>query len=815
MKKYLLLIILLFMFLFSTISFAKSNGEKLNLEEIQKNYILVKYKNGKIEKRLISDFVEPKMKSMSLDLNNESDENNKTEIEEAIEIANENDEIEFSEPIIIFTADDTLPNDINENDAWRFDLLGMNDLWEDFDSVDFSEITVALIDTGIDMDNPDFNIDTANAYDFVNADNNPNDDHGHGSHVAGILGAISNNNNDVAGIASEVKLLPLKVLDAGGSGTNENVALAIKYAAGEGEDKRADIINMSLGANIESDVVREAVEYAYSKGVIIVSSSGNGSNHWIDSEDGDEDGGTTRDMSTMGYPAAFNEVISVGSIQYLNNEIYISDFSECSGDQIINGILQNVYLDVVAPGSRIYSYISDGRILSLSGTSMASPHVAGLAAILKAKYTSLDNIQIREIINKTAIDNDIIVPSYSGVSDDEIYGNGLINIKNAFGFDGLKELEIKAYDSLNNELSISGYNFDQFDYSYNIEVPESTVKIVFNGSTVMSNSNVLNNEDSIPNVLLTKLIDSENTLVEISVETNYGNSINQLYEFNIAKKISNSFLENLIITDYDLSPVFNKDTLTYSISNVSYNTETLEINVTKANETDVVLVKVNDGLFADISQTISLDVGENIIYIKVHPENDELDFRIYSISVARNEPAILNDLNVTDHIFLEEFEKDNLIYNISDVNFEIEKIEVLATKANETDTISMSLNNGAYINNETQNISLEVGENIINVKVKNGEETKIYSILITRLAEGVHLDNLIVTNHLLSPEFNKNHMNYSISDVANNIKNLEIIGTKAEIDDEISIKINNGDYIIGDTNNILLDDGVNTISIKV
>lgn len=808
MKKYFLLITLLFLLIFSSITFAKNNSESMSLEEIQKNYILVKYKNGKIKKRLISDFVEPKMKSMSLDL---SIENNEVEIKEAIKIANENDEIELSEPIIIFTADNTLPNDINPNDPWRFDIIGMNDLWEDFESIDFSQVTVAVIDTGIDMDNPDFNIDTVNAYDFANGDNTPNDDHGHGSHVSGVIGAIANNSEGIVGIAGNVKIMPLKVLDAGGSGTNEDVALAIRHAA----DNNADIINMSLGSNVESAIVRDAVVYAYDEGVTIISSSGNGSNHWTDGEDADEYGGSTRSMSTMGYPAAFTEVISVGSVQYLNAEIYISDFSECSGEQEIDGNLQDVNLDVVAPGSRIYSFISDGSIYSLSGTSMSSPHVAGLAAILKAKYSSLDNVQIREIINNTAIDTDIIIPTYSGVNDDEIFGNGLINIKNAFGFDGLKTLDIKAYDSLNNELSISGYNFDQLDYSYNLEVPESTVKIVFDGSTVMSNSSVLNNEDAIPNVLLTKLIDTENTIVEISVETNYGSSINQLYQFNITKKVSSSYLENLIITDHDLAPIFAKDTLTYSISDVTYNTDLLEITAVKVNDTDVVLAKINDGQFVDISQTVPLEVGENIIYIKVYPENDELDYRIYTISVVRNEDTYLNNLTVTDHIILEEFEKDRLIYNISDVSYESYEIEVSATKVNETDIISMKVNDGEYKINETQIIALNVGDNVINVKVENGPETKEYSILVTRLVEGIHLNNLIVTNHTLSPIFNKSHVNYSVPNVTYDISDLDIVATKAENDDVILIKINDGNYVTTDTQTVLLDVGENTIFIKV
>ncbi|MEA1975772.1 MAG: S8 family serine peptidase, partial [Bacillota bacterium] len=576
MRKYIFLIGLLLMCIFSTSSFAKNNSENMNLEEIQKNYIIVKYKNGKIEKRLVSDFVEPEIKSISLDLKNE---NIKSDIDKAIDIANSNNEIEFSEPVIIFKANDILPNDINPNDSWRFDILGMNYLWEDFELIDFSQVIVAVIDTGVDLENDDLH--TISGKDYVNDDMIADDDYGHGSHVAGVIGAITNNGNLVAGLANNVKIMPLKVLNSSGSGTNADVALAIEYAA----DNGADIINMSLGSGSESSLVKDAVEYAYGEGVVIVSSSGNSSNHWLDSEYPDENSGEIRNMEPMGYPAAFPEVISVGSIQYKDDEvIYISDFSDCSGKREIGGVEQEVFLDVVAPGSRIFSYIEDGTIEGWSGTSMAAPHVAGLAAIVKAKYNFLNKFQIREIINDTAIRTGINVPTYTGVSDDEIYGNGLINIKNAFGFDGLKLLNIKAYNSEGTELVINDYLFDNFIYSYDIELPEDTDKIVFNGEVMMDSSSIKLDGNNILDIIeIERTINTNEQTHIFNITSIYSESGNEIikdytFNFNILTGNEETYLSGLNVTDHNLTPTFVNTDFIYAIEDVEYEINEITVN---------------------------------------------------------------------------------------------------------------------------------------------------------------------------------------------------------------------------------------------
>ncbi len=271
------------------------------------------------------------------------------------------------------------------------------------------QIVVAVIDTGVSLFHEDLSkniwvnrdeipnngvdddgngyVDDYWGYDFVNRDPTPMDDEGHGTHVAGIIAAEINNLVGIAGI-SQVKIMPLKVLDANGNGYDSDVAEAIYYAV----DNGADVISMSLGGSEYASVLKNACDYAWKHGVIVVAASGN---------DGE---------SSIDYPAAFSSVIAVGSVDNRNK---LSSFSDFGKQQ-----------ELVAPGESIYSTFLGNSYTYMSGTSMAAPQVSALASLILSMNPSLTGSEVREILHKTADD-------LGGEGWDEFYGYGKINVSRA------------------------------------------------------------------------------------------------------------------------------------------------------------------------------------------------------------------------------------------------------------------------------------------------------------------------------------------------------------------------------------------------
>ncbi|MHA1400092.1 MAG: S8 family peptidase [Candidatus Heimdallarchaeaceae archaeon] len=224
------------------------------------------------------------------------------------------------------------------------------------------QIIVAVVDTGIDLDHPDLAPNIAWSYDEINdIDGGGDDDNGHGTHCAGTIAAIKDGNG-VVGVNPYIKLYAIKVLDRTGSGSFTDVADGVIRAA-EGPDgvigtaDDADVISMSLGGTYDSPELHAAIQYAYSYGVVVVAAAGN---------EGDGDS-TTDEIS---YPAAYDEVIAVGAT---DKDDTIASFSN-SGP----------FVEVTAPGVNIYSTYKNGAYDTLSGTSMACPHVAGVVALILA-----------------------------------------------------------------------------------------------------------------------------------------------------------------------------------------------------------------------------------------------------------------------------------------------------------------------------------------------------------------------------------------------------------------------------------------------
>jgi len=261
-----------------------------------------------------------------------------------------------------------VPNDPGFPEQWALTAIEATAAWDVTRGT--NNVVVAVVDSGVDYTHPDLigRIDTANDHDFVNGDDDALDDNGHGTHVSGILSATMDNAIGVAGVAPGCRILPVKVLSAAGWGDSAGVAAGIEYAA----DNGAEIINLSLAGPADR-AMSAAVAYARGKGCIVVAAAGN---------EGSAAG--------AGYPARYAGVLGVGAVDSRHARTSFSNYG--------TGV------DVAAPGLAILSTLPGGRYEYMSGTSMASPFVAGVAALLLSSEPSLDATAVVGRILDTATD---------------------------------------------------------------------------------------------------------------------------------------------------------------------------------------------------------------------------------------------------------------------------------------------------------------------------------------------------------------------------------------------------------------------------
>lgn len=281
-----------------------------------------------------------------------------------------------------FVPNDTLYSEYQ----WNLPQIATESGWSV--SKGSKDIVVAVIDTGVQADHPDLQGRLVEGVNIVDPSSPPDDDVGHGTHVAGIISAAVNNGEGVAGMTWYTKIMPVKALDSTGAGSTYSVAEGVLWAVDHG----ANVINMSLGNYAQAEFLHDALKYAYDHGVVLVAASGN------DNTD------------RPGFPAAYPEVLAVAATNPDKTRAEYSNYGD--------------YIDIAAPGTNIPSTYPGSRYAALSGTSMASPHVAALASLVRAVNPQLSNEEVMDVLRRTARD-------LGAQGKDNDFGYGEIDVKSA------------------------------------------------------------------------------------------------------------------------------------------------------------------------------------------------------------------------------------------------------------------------------------------------------------------------------------------------------------------------------------------------
>ena len=333
-------------------------------------------------------------------------------VQDAVKGYRAQDNVVFAEPNYIAHALAT-PNDTDFAQQWGLTQINAPTAWDT--TTGSNSVTIALVDSGMDKTHPDLSskvwtnpgevagnsidddnngfVDDLNGWNFVNGNNNPADDNGHGTLVAGIAGAASNNGIGVAGVCWQCKLMPVKVMSAGGVANYSDIASGVLYAAQKG----AKVINLSLGGSADSQTLHSAIQAAANTyNVVVVAGAGNDN------------------ASANFYPAAYEEVLAVAGTDESDVHVSTSNYG--------------AWVDVSAPGQNIHTTASGGGYATSSGTSLAAPFAAGLAGLLQSKNSTWSQALVRAQIVNTADNIEGLNPSYVGQ-----LGGGRINAANAMG----------------------------------------------------------------------------------------------------------------------------------------------------------------------------------------------------------------------------------------------------------------------------------------------------------------------------------------------------------------------------------------------
>lgn len=304
-----------------------------------------------------------------------------------IQALERNKQIEYVEPDPVATAIGTA-NDpyFTGGNQWYLSKISAPAAWDL--TTGSSEVVVAVLDTGVLASHPDISGKVLPGYDFINNNADATDDNGHGTAVAGLTSASTNNSLGMAAVTWKNPVLPVKVLAANGSGNHSNIANGITWAA----DNGARIINLSLGGTSSSRTLRNAVNYAWNRNVILVAAAGNNGN------------------DTAFYPAAYNNVVAVSATNSSDGRPSWSNYGS--------------YVDVSAPGASILTLHGATGYAWWNGTSFSSPIASGVVALMASANPALSNAAIVDALLKNS--DDIGDPGY-----DVYFGHGRVNAQRA------------------------------------------------------------------------------------------------------------------------------------------------------------------------------------------------------------------------------------------------------------------------------------------------------------------------------------------------------------------------------------------------
>lgn len=283
------------------------------------------------------------------------------------------------------TNDAGTPNDPFFDKQWALAKIEAESAWK---VTTGRNVTIAVIDSGVDLDHPELAVRVVEGYDFVNGDSEADDDYGHGTLVAGVAAAATNNHIGIAGLAWNARIMPVKVLDGQGQGVSSNLTCALYWAA----DRGADVINISIISFGPSFGMQSAINYAANEGALIFSAAGN----------------LFEEGNPVTYPAAHDNVIAVAATDKEDAHAWFSS--------------AGAFVDIAAPGVGIYSPFppTHDEYRSVYGTSLATPHGAGLAALVLSAVPSLSSEEVEAVIQQSAVD-------LGDAGKDDKFGHGRID----------------------------------------------------------------------------------------------------------------------------------------------------------------------------------------------------------------------------------------------------------------------------------------------------------------------------------------------------------------------------------------------------
>ncbi|GAA0486841.1 hypothetical protein GCM10008986_10310 [Salinibacillus aidingensis] len=356
---------------------------------------------------------------------------------------NQDPDVSIAEPVYIRTSS-YVPADPYYSKQWYANRMDMSEAWEM--TKGSSDVTIAVLDTGINKNHPDLKGRVLPGFDFVNNDSLPDDDHFHGTFIAGIIAANADRQG-MTGLDFQSKILPVKVGNQKGTLSIEHIVEGIHYAMQQG----ADVINMSYSSTQPSLIEKKAIKAAYDAGIVLVAAAGNDN------------------VITPQYPASYPGVISVSAIDQNDRK---ADFSNYGN-----------YVDITAPGVNIFSTYYEGGYATAAGTSFSAPMVSALAGLIKAEHPSWKNYEIEWALEAGA---------ESGEEWENVNGYGIVN--------GYKSLAVNLPDwtqdapdtqadakSINSsEKQKVDHPMDQDWYSFKVD-SSSTVEInIHNHSTTLN-----------------------------------------------------------------------------------------------------------------------------------------------------------------------------------------------------------------------------------------------------------------------------------------------------------------------------------------